>query len=162
MARIPPIWNNNPAPALEAAFRHIAATRMAGLPIANPMLAVEAVAFRRYEKSGHWLGVLITPWAINLLLLPAPGAPWPAAGPGGKHTWHFPSGDYEFTIAGEEALGTYHLCSLFSPPAEFHSQEEARQTAYAVLAALMLEGGDAAPSPASGVSGRRAFLGLGR
>lgn len=157
-----PAWNQNPAPALEAAFRHIAATRMAGLPIANTMLEVEAVAFRRYEQSGHWLGVLITPWAINLLLLPAPGAPWPAPAPGAKHTWHFPSGDYEFTVAREEALGTYHLCSLFSPPAEFDAQEEARQTAYAVLAALMLEGGGEEDRSAPPPPNRRAFLGLGR
>lgn len=155
MSCLAPAWNDDPAPALEAAFSHIAATRMADLPIANSMLKVEAVAFRRYEKDGHWLGVLITPWAINLLLLPAPGSPWPEQGPGGKHVWHFPSGDYEFTVAKEDALGRYHLCSLFSPPKEFHSQEEARQTACAVLAALMQGGRGKADR------GRRAFLGLG-
>lgn len=158
MAASVPIWSHNPGIAVEAAFRDIAATRMADLPIANPMLAVEAVAFRRYEQNGHWLGVLITPWAINLLCLPAPGAPWPEAPPGAKHTWHFPSGAYEFTVAETTALGRYHLCSLFSPPTEFETQEAARQTAYAALAALMLTDADAAPAPQP--PSRRAFLGL--
>ncbi len=158
---MPPLWNNNPTQALNESFRHIATTRMAGFPLANPMLEVEAVAFRRYERSGHWLGVMICPWAMNLMLLPAPGAAWPDKMAGDKHTWHFPSGDYDFTIAEEEALGTYHLCSLFSPPTEFESQEAARQTAYAVLAALVLEGGGEEP-PTEAPPSRRSFLGLGR
>lgn len=159
-------WSSNPGPALTAVFQDIAETRMAGFPLANEMLTVEAVAFRHFEadpeNGGPWLGVLITPWAINLICLPASGAPWPAKKAGDKHTWRFPSGAYEFTVAEEEALGTYHLCSLFSPPAEFESQEGARQTAYAVLAALML-GEDNATPPAGGTPpSRRSFLGLGR
>ena len=41
---------------------------MQGLGFVNPALRVEAVAFEPWD--GHWLGVMVTPWSINLLLLP--------------------------------------------------------------------------------------------
>lgn len=158
--------DSNPAPLLERVFRHIAATRMADMPLANPALAVEAVAFRRQGENGHWLGVLITPWAMNLLYLPAADSTWPNKKTGDKHLWHFPSGAYEFTVAAEDELGVYHLCSLFSPPTQFTSQEAARQTACAVLAALAMGDDDAAETtphtPATPINSRRAFLRLGR
>ncbi|GHT94597.1 hypothetical protein AGMMS49545_16150 [Betaproteobacteria bacterium] len=158
--------DGNPAPLLERVFRRIAATGMADMPLANPALGVEAVAFRRQGESGHWLGVLITPWAMNLLYLPAENGvpPWSNKKAGDKHLWHFPSGDYEFTVAAEDELGVYHLCSLFSPPTQFASQEAARQTACATLAALMVGDDTTAPAepPATPVNSRRAFLRLGR
>ncbi|MDR1890200.1 MAG: [NiFe]-hydrogenase assembly chaperone HybE [Zoogloeaceae bacterium] len=159
--------DENPAPLLERVFGNIAATRMADMPLANPSLAVEAVAFRRQGANGHWLGVLITPWAMNLLYLPTTDGtpPWPDKKAGDKHLWRFPSGAYEFTVAAEEALGVYHLCSLFSPPTQFATQEAARQTACATLAALMSGDDDkAAPAdaPATSAGSRRAFLRLGR
>ena len=43
--------------------------RMQGLPIVNPELSVEAVGFEPFEA--HELGVLISPWFMNLVLLPA-------------------------------------------------------------------------------------------
>lgn len=151
-------WRDNPAPVIERVFRRIARQGMADLPLANPALRVEAVAFRQHAAC--WLGVLILPWAMNLLLLPAAHVAgpdsWPAKSAGEKHLWHFPSGDYEFTVAFAEGLGLYHLCSLFSPPAEFADQASARQTACAALAALMREGRHDTP-PAHA---RRAFLGL--
>ena len=45
-----------------------AAARMEGLDFVNPALSVEAVAFAPWQ--GHWLGVLITPWFMNLILAP--------------------------------------------------------------------------------------------
>lgn len=148
-----------PAAALEAVFGEIARTRMAGLPICNAALRVEALGFRR-GPDGQWVGVLVTPWAINLLCLPADGAAWPAAAPGGRHDWRFPSGDYEFTVAEEASLGVYHLCSLFSPALEFESHEAARLTALAAIEALFAAPLAAPPAPASTAPSRRAFLGL--
>ena len=57
----------DPSPALETAFRAVAA-RMQGLAFVNPALAVEAIGFAPW--SGHWLGVLLTPWFMNLVLAP--------------------------------------------------------------------------------------------
>ena len=48
---------------------------MKGMPIYNPTLAVEAVGFREHE--GRQAGVMVTPWFMNLTVLPS------RAGPGG-------------------------------------------------------------------------------
>lgn len=151
------IWASDPSPELVAVFSDIAVTRMADVPICNACLQVEAVGFQR-TAAGHWAGVMITPWAINLLCLPGQLDGWPALGACSKHDWRFPSGDYEFTVADEASLGNYHLCSLFSPALEFDSHEQARLTALAAAHALFAEPLSApatAPAPT-----RRAFLGL--
>lgn len=153
-------WADNPAPSLETVFRAVAAGPMADVPLCNRALAVEAVGFR-LASDGHWIGALITPWAINLLRLPGNAEGWPATPPGGKTDWNFPSGNYEFTVAAEDSLGIYHLCSLFSPAQEFETHEAARLTALAAMEALQRGPLDAAPAPQPAPS-RRAFLGLGR
>lgn len=151
------LWAVDPSPDLVALFANIARTRMADVPICNPALEVEAVGFRRTAED-HWAGLMITPWAINLLVLPGQEAGWPALAAGSKHDWRFPSGDYEFIVAQEDSLGTYHLCSLFSPALEFASHEAARLTALATAHALFAE--PLAPPAASAAPTRRAFLGL--
>ena len=130
---------------------------MADVPICNPVLAVEAVGFRRMAE-GHWAGLMITPWAINLLVLPTQEQDWPMLGAGSKHDWRFPSGDYEFIVAHEDSLGIYHLCSLFSPALEFATHEAAQLTALASVHALFAE--PLAPPAAATTPTRRAFLGL--
>lgn len=152
------IWAQDPLTAITAVFADIAATRMAGLPICNPALSVEAIGFRRAE-TGHWVGALVTPWAINLLCLPG-HCDWPAAAADGHCDWSFPSGNYEFIVADEAKLGRYHLCSLFSPAGDFASHEQARLTALAAVTALFNEPLAAPAAPAAPPASRRAFLGL--
>jgi [NiFe] hydrogenase assembly HybE family chaperone len=120
---------------MERVFRDIHAHRMQGLPILNDALDVEAVGFRPWH--GHWLGVLITPWFMNVMLLPGPEAPWPDVPPGGKRDWEFPSGVYTFIVGQEATLGEYHMCSLFSPVFEMPDAATARLTALAALEALL-------------------------
>jgi [NiFe] hydrogenase assembly HybE family chaperone len=154
------LYAYNPEAILTRVFRRIAASGMATLPLSNPALDVEAAGFRQ-TGNGHWLGVLITPWAMNLLLLPASRASWPDKAAGETQIWRFPSGAYEFIVAAEEELGVYHLCSLFSPPHQFTSQAAARQTACAVLAGLYTPAPNGTPLSENAFGkGRRAFLGL--
>jgi [NiFe] hydrogenase assembly HybE family chaperone len=136
----------NPGAALERVFAGIAATRMAGLPMNNPALRVEAVDFRDWH--GVWVGVLITPWAINLMLLPGPGGGVRALGPDEKQRWRFPSGEYEFMGGHDEELGAYQSCSLFSPAFEFAAHEDARTMAEATMHGLMSAVETAAPAAA--------------
>lgn len=118
--------------ALAEAFARIARTRMAGMALCNPALAVEAVGFRAVA-AGH-VGVLVTPWAINLVLLPGPGLP--ALGPGASARHEFPSGGYEFMGGDEPECGPFRFCPLASPPEGLASQAEARELATAVMAQL--------------------------
>jgi [NiFe] hydrogenase assembly HybE family chaperone len=146
-----------PSARLQAAFATIARTRMEGVPILNPALRVECVGFRRWN--GFWLGVLVTPWCMNLMLLPAVSALWPRKRIGEKLKYVFPAGVFEF-IAGREALlaapaaaspvtpaagpaaelrESYLMCSLFSPVFDFADHEGAVATAAACLDALFDE-----------------------
>jgi len=59
---------------LEAAFREIHVGKMRGIPLLNEALGVRAVGFRAYD--GHLLGVLVTPWFMNLILAPGAEDDW--------------------------------------------------------------------------------------
>ena len=124
----------NPASRLEAAFGAVYEQRMQGLPFVNAALAVEAVGFRPWN--GHWLGVLITPWFMNLVLLPDDDAAWPALRAGEKCGQSFPAGVFEFIAGREGTLGEYLACSLFSPMFEFADHETAHLVAAAAREAL--------------------------
>ena len=120
---------------LEAAFEHIHRARMADVPILNAALRVQAVGAQPWQ--GHWLAVLITPWFMNLILLPGTGDDWQGHRPGSKRTCTFPSGVYEFIAGHEDGLGPYQACSLFSPVLEFEDQTAALAAAEAALEAVM-------------------------
>ncbi len=107
---------------------------MAGVPILNPALRVEAVGFRPWQA--HWLGVLVTPWFMNLLLMPRlESAHWSPVAEGETRTLMFPAGVFEFIGGHEPAVGDYQACSLFSPMFEFADHGGALATAEAVLKA---------------------------
>ena len=118
----------------EQAFGRVWRERMAGLPFLNERLGVAALGFRDWQ--GVRVGALVTPWSLNLLVVPAPGAELPAVRPGDTHCWSFPSGDYGFDGHDDPQLGRYHQYSLYSPVPEFESQDEAVAVASAALEAL--------------------------
>jgi [NiFe] hydrogenase assembly HybE family chaperone len=122
---------------LEAAFTRIQRERMTDVPILNPELRVQAVGFSVREE--YCLGVLITPWFMNLMLLPLAGDAWAGLPPGSRIDQAFPSGSYEFILGEAEGIGRYLMCSLFSPVFEFENQAAAVATAEAVLTGLMDE-----------------------
>jgi len=124
----------SPAAALQRTFEIVWRERMHRLPMLNPALAVEAVGFRAWRD--HWLGILVTPWFMNLVLMPRVDAAWQAIGERESRHHVFPAGVFEFIGAREPTLGDYQACSLFSPMFEFADQGEARAIALASLDAL--------------------------
>ena len=127
-----------PVDALTAAFERIAATRMAGLPMNNPALRVAAVGFRPLDED-HLVGVLVTPWAINLMLLGDKTVSDLRLAADCRRTWEFPSGRYEFMGGDEPESGPYQFCSLFSPAFEFGDQAAAVRTAGEIMASLFVD-----------------------
>jgi len=155
------VKGDNPAQLLERVFAHIARTRMADVPILNPALHVEAVDFCEWQ--GRWIGVLVTPWTLNLVLLPGADTPLIPLALDEKASWNFPSGAYEFMGLNESAIGTCHTCSLISPVTQFETHEQAVAVAQEVMAALFVAGAseDArlnGESMASRTMSRRDFL----
>lgn len=140
-------------------FRVIGDTRMQGVPVLHPDLAVEALGFEPYtdtDGAQAALGILITPWFMNLIWLPLQGQ---GAMPTGQVCARTFGGEcFEFIGAHEATFGVYEMCSLFSPMFEFSDQASARATAREVLAVLRTV--PVAPSSPLAL-GRRAFL-MGR
>ena len=123
--------------ALEQDFTEIWHSKMRDVPMVNKLLHVKAVGFRHYN--GRPLGVLISPWFMNLILLPSQEEDWKTLIPGEKEVIDFPSGEYEFIHNTREMVGGYKACSLFSPMGEFRSQQKAVDVALAVMQALFEE-----------------------
>ena len=116
---------------IETAFG-AALQRMEGVPVLNHALRVEARGFARMRDS--WAGVLITPWFMNVMILPDDT---PSRQIGTKAMQMLPSGQYEAVWGYEEALGGFWSISLFSPMFEFEGHASAVATADAALIELM-------------------------
>ena len=172
--------------ALVALFDEVGKTRMHGVPILNPALKVEEVGFEVSNRpvalippaqaapdcvADHAppgaVGILVTPWFMNLVWFPLLRTDEPDRA--GSQRAHAVGAECFDFIAGYEAgFGSYEACSLFSPMFEFSDQATAIATAHAVLAELRRPP-EPTPAPVSapvarlepGVAGRRAFL-LGR
>ncbi|MGE5160185.1 MAG: [NiFe]-hydrogenase assembly chaperone HybE [Betaproteobacteria bacterium] len=136
----------DPSPRLNAAYRAIA-RRMEGLNFVNPAIDVEAVAFAPWES--HWLGAMVTPWCINLMLLPRDTAGWTSLPQGGKRRYAFPAGEYEFISSHDEAVGEYQMCSLISPVLDLPDHATACQVAELARAALLDPANAAVPEASS-------------
>ncbi|WP_157272015.1 [NiFe]-hydrogenase assembly chaperone HybE [Azohydromonas aeria] len=121
---------------LAAAYEHIARTRMAGVPLLNAALRTEAVGFEAQlddDAEEGVLGVLVTPWFMNLVWLPLADGEPTALGATRERTL----GGTALPFIGSEAAGCrFEACSLFSPMFEFADPAAARAVAQAVLAQL--------------------------
>lgn len=142
------IHHGNPSARLREVFSRIQAERMADVPLLNPALTVETVGFRLWQDS--WLGVLITPWSMNLLAL-AGVTPFAPLGAHAVDSLTLPDGAVDFHGAFEPALGHYRQASLFSPMWQFAHQDAARATAEEVMNLLF------PATPAPDLSRRRLF-----
>lgn len=121
--------------ALLAAYRRVDVERMQDIPFRNAALSVEAVGFRPWR--GNHLGVVITPWFMNLMLLAGEDADWSAHRHGDLVTHVLPSGRYEFVFGDLEGFGPVQSCSLVSPVSDFADREAALLTAQEVLRLLL-------------------------
>jgi len=139
---------------LVARYQAIYQERMRDLPIVNPRLAVEAVGFEQWEDQD--LGVLITPWFMNLVLLPDSGRLTDLP-QGDRVECRFPSGPCELTVYHDEDLGSYLAAVLFRTVADFPDQDVARAVAEEALAQLLAE---PAEKEREKVSRRGLFTGL--
>jgi [NiFe] hydrogenase assembly HybE family chaperone len=126
---------------LVSRFKQIGDEHIRELPIYHLPLQVEAVDFQPWAPG--WIGVLITPWFMNVMLLPRDRDQWQSLAVGKKHMQKLPSGEQEFIVGGDVELGSYLFQSVASPMMKFPSQKDARQAAQAALQRLMAPLADA-------------------
>ena len=158
------IHDVSPADVVEEAFFRIQRDQMADVPILNPALSVEAIDFQRWQ--GHWLGIVVTPWCMSMLLVPGSAENWVSTGENQRRFVKFPAGDFAFLGSEVVELGEYQSCPLFSPMGKFSSQSEAIMTARASMIALLTVPKAQEDKPKAGKSAdapslsRRRFLAL--
>jgi [NiFe] hydrogenase assembly HybE family chaperone len=128
---------------LANAYRR-AALNVKGLPIYNPALAVEAIGFQEYQ--GRQAGVIVTPWFVNLAVLPteADRSSWRV---GTTVRLAFPSGLYDFQVAELANVGLVATCPLFSSTSDFTDHEAAQLAAKSAAEGLFQAEAPPQPDP---------------
>jgi [NiFe] hydrogenase assembly HybE family chaperone len=136
--RVPEAVRQPPVPervqALVASFTRIGEETMRGLPFYNDKLMVEAIGFERFGDD--WLGALITPWFLNLMLIPDQPLPYAEAANGRKREVLLPGGALTFLCGGTDDFGLFHAYSMTSPVDIYKTQEQARAAARRGLARI--------------------------
>lgn len=145
--------------ALYEAFER-ADARMLGLPVHNDLLRVEMRGFQPWGAGQ--IGVLITPWCMNLILLPPKQMDaeaqeaWQGLSQGQEIDHALPCGTVRFVVGDDGAGGHYQMCSLFSPMDDFPDQQTAQEVADQTLAAVLI------PEQAQAEADERAVNGRGK
>lgn len=142
-------YSNQARRSVTAAYEQVLTGKMKNLLVNNRRLSVQALGFECFGRER--VGVLITPWCMNLMLLPGKQSAWLNLPPGRQFQHDFPYGSFIFTVARLPGLDLFAQCSLFSPMHEFDCQEAAQAAGEAALGALL-----ASPVPAT--ISRRALL----
>ena len=118
-------------------FERIWREQMQGIPLLNPMLRVETLGFQEWQ--GRVIGIVITPWLMNLVMLPNEEDDWEGMELGDKQPHTFPSRSYKFMVNEIDGIGTCQTHSLYSPMHEFVNQDHAIAAAQSFLDTLMVE-----------------------
>jgi len=119
---------------LVTVYRDSVQPGMRNLPMYNMALAVEAVGFELYQ--GRLCGVLVTPWCMNLVLLPGEDDDWAWLAPGKKIKVVFPAGEYLCMLSAVEGIAPHLSLPLFTTVQDFTDQETACRVAREVLRQL--------------------------
>lgn len=118
---------HNAAETILLTFEHILQESMQGIPILNNKLQVQTLGFQKFD--GRIMGIVITPWLMNLILLPNEEDDWSELELGKKMPIKFPSTSYKFMVNEIDGIGKCKTHSLYSPMREFNSQDQAVKVA---------------------------------
>jgi [NiFe] hydrogenase assembly HybE family chaperone len=140
---------------LLVAYRDIVQPRMKSLPVYNAALRIEAVDFRTYQ--GRSCGVLITPWFMNLVVMPGENDNWSSSLQPTTRALSFPAGEYDFMLSAAEGISPHLSLPLFSSVNDFAEQDTARLVAADIMRRLFEEKSESAqpgsPATQAGRSG---------
>jgi [NiFe] hydrogenase assembly HybE family chaperone len=121
--------------ALLDCFREVDAI-MRDLPIYNGKIAIEAIGFQPFGDTAL-LGVVLTPWFMNLVLLPVAPEPMSTTEIGRPVEVQLPARKCTFVVGGNNIIGLYRAHSLHSPVLTFTLPGQAQAEARRQLAMLM-------------------------
>lgn len=104
----------------------------------NPRLKCTIVSFCRHR--GDWLGVVITPWLMDLMLLPGGGELWGDIPPGQRRYVELPQGTVAFSAAESPELGSYQHAPLVASVATLPNMSAAIGLANQFMAEICIAG----------------------
>jgi [NiFe] hydrogenase assembly HybE family chaperone len=155
-------WRDDPSEFLAAHFEHVWQTRKRDLPSVNPALTVDVIGFSRQQ--GDWLGVVVTPWFINLFMFSGGGELWGDIPAGQRRYVNLPCGTVQFIADDDPDLGPYQYCPVIAPVSSVPDMATARKAGLDALAAIIelpappVADTAAAAEPAQRDVSRRGFL----
>ncbi|MDF2403180.1 hydrogenase-2 assembly chaperone [Aeromonas sp. 5HA1] len=124
----------NPAPLLVAQYERIAREEMQGLPFyhATMPIVAECVLFE-----GQWLGCVLTPWMLIVVVLPGPDQLWPVRSSSDRLALQLPCGNLTFMVGELPESGQLLSCSLMSPLDPHLGAEQGRSLVSSTLKMLL-------------------------
>ncbi|MEH8164725.1 hydrogenase-2 assembly chaperone [Aeromonas allosaccharophila] len=124
----------NPAPLLVAQYERIAREEMQGLPFyhATMPIVAECVLFE-----GQWLGCVLTPWMLSVVVLPGPDQLWPVRSSSDRLALQLPCGNLTFMVGELPESGQLLACSLMSPLDPHLGAEQGRSLVSSTLKMLL-------------------------
>ena len=128
-----PIHEEDPGELIARCFRE----RTEPVPV-NPRLNCASIGFTRCK--GDWLGVVITPWFMDLVLLPGGGILWGDIPAGQRRYIELAQGAVAFTAAEEPCLGAYQHAPLVSTVASLPDMAAAITLANQVMLEICGDG----------------------
>ncbi len=137
--------DDDPAGFFTAHYQRVWEERMQDLPFVNSALSVEVHGFVRYR--GDWLGVVITPWFLNLFLVSGGGELWGDIPAGERRYLNLPCGTLQLIADDDPDLGPYQYCPLIAPVSTLSDMGSARQIAIDALKAVFAAPPEPTPEP---------------
>lgn len=128
-------YSENPAQRVEAAFSRVAEQAMSGLSFSHSSMPVKACGFQVFES--QWLGAVVTPWMLSILILPGPDQVWDRRALSDRIGLKFPYGNLSFIVGELDGLDQYLSSSLMSPLDKNLTVEQAIQLAEDSLRMLL-------------------------
>ncbi|OOF47508.1 hydrogenase [Rodentibacter trehalosifermentans] len=89
------------------------AKNMQDLPFYRQGIECYCPKFILFEQ--QWIGSVVTPWMLSVVILPGKDQQWEAREIGDKLTVQLPYKALTFTVSGMENIPQYLSCSLHSP-----------------------------------------------
>ena len=127
-------FEHNPTKLLIEQYQHIAQQEMANLPFYRAEMPIK-VEMQEYE--GQWLGTVLTPWMLSVVILPGPDQVWPRRALGERIALSLPRGDMTFMVGELPQTGQLLSCSLMSPIESHISATEGEALASDTLKMLL-------------------------
>lgn len=127
-------YESNPASIFEQAYRQVYEKSMQDIPFINRQIQIELIGVGRWQH--FWRGMMLTPWSMNLLLIPACEAGCIHASKGSESQYPLPQGWFPFVASSVGVTGAFWQSSLFSDMRLFESHMAAKATGEEVIRQL--------------------------